>query len=124
MAPSVFFSRGALEAKAGFCGNASSVPDSSESIARRTSQAPIWASRASSSTAVSSALDGRAALGDHRPGVDLGGHVDHADPRLLVAVDQGPVDGGRSAVLGQQRGVQVDAAETCLGQRRVERICP
>ena len=54
--------------------------------------------------------DGGGPLGDNVSGVQLWGHMHDGDASLLLSVEDGPVDRGSSPVLGQQRGVDIDAA--------------
>ena len=44
------------------------------------------------------------------PGIQLLGHIHDGDAGLPLPVEDGPVDGGRSPVFGQQGGVDVDGA--------------
>ena len=56
-------------------------------------------------------VDGGHGLGDDVTGIQLQDHVHDGDAALGIAVEDGPVDGGRATVLGQQRGMDVDAAQ-------------
>ncbi len=51
------------------------------------------------------------ALETHRPAVQAGGQAHDADTRLLIAGHDRPLDRGRSAPPGQQRGVDVEDLE-------------
>ena len=62
-------------------------------------------------------VDGRALLSEKRAGVEAGRHVDDAVAGFGFAAEDGPLHGRGAAILGQQRAVQVDAAETGGGER-------
>src|SRR6185312_4988873 len=51
------------------------------------------------------------ALGQDRPGVELGGHPVEGDAYLAVAVPDRPADRDRPAIARQERRVEVDHAE-------------
>ena len=55
--------------------------------------------------------DGHAALQDDAPRVDLMAEEEGGDACFLVAMDDGPVDRRRAAVLRQQGGVQIERAQ-------------
>ncbi|CAN4049048.1 Lipoprotein, partial [Dysosmobacter welbionis] len=54
--------------------------------------------------------DGSLLLQDHVPCVQLLRHIHDGDAGSLLPVQDGPVDGGRPPILGQQRRVDVDRA--------------
>ena len=56
--------------------------------------------------------DGEALLKDNAPRVDVLVEEECGDSRFGFAVDDGPVDGGRTAILRQQCGVDVERAHT------------
>ena len=72
--------------------------------------APSSASRAVSACASSSGSMAVFARADHVARVQLRGHIHDGDARLLLAVENGPVDGRRAPVLRQQGRVDVDAS--------------
>ena len=62
-------------------------------------------------------VDRRALLAEARAGVEAGRHLDDAVAGFGFAAEDRPLHGGGAAVLGQQRAVQVDAAEAGGGKR-------
>ena len=77
---------------------------------RRSSSAPSRARRGSSSAAVSSGPIGGRAGEQDGAGVEALVDQHRGDAGLGLAVGDRPLDGGRSAQPGQQRGVDVDGA--------------
>ena len=61
-------------------------------------------------------LNVRGGLGNDIPRVQLRSHVHYGDAGLLLPVENGPVDGGRAAIFGQQRGVHIDTAQGRQGK--------
>ena len=71
-------------------------------------------------------IDGDGALAQHRAGVHAGVHLHERHSRLGLAADDRPLDRRRTAILRQQRGVDVDRAarghiQHGLGQDLAER---
>lgn len=63
--------------------------------------------------------DGHPLLLYHLAGVYLVVQEEGGDARLAVSVDDGPVDGGGSAVLRQQGGVQIECSQARHGPHRL-----
>ena len=61
-------------------------------------------------------VNGGGPLGNDIPGVQRQSHVHDGHPGLLLSVQDGPVNGGRPPVLGQQGGVHIDAPQPGIGQ--------
>ena len=56
-------------------------------------------------------------LREARAGVEAGRHLDDGVAGFGVAIENGPLDRGGAAILGQERAVEVDAAEAGGGER-------
>ena len=111
-------SRGAFDASPGFCSTGFAVPAASSSTTRRTSFAPSAANRVFERRRVFVRIDRRPLLREARTGVEAGRHLDHGVAGFGFAVQNRPLHGGGTAILRQQRTVQIDAAEARRGERR------
>ena len=115
ISPSVFFSRGAFEARAGSCGRASNRPG-----LKAIDRLPHQPRPQRPPAAAPILRPFRPGGWGHGPGRctarrRLRRHVDDRHAGFGLAVVDGPVDRGRPAILRQQRGVQIDA--TAIGRR-------
>ena len=117
MAPCSFLRRGALEARALSCAIGFAVPDSSSSMTCSTAVGAHLGQAVFELLGVFVGVDRRALLGEARAGVEAGRHLDDAVAGFGFAVEDCPLNGRGAAVLGQQRAVQVDAAEAGGGER-------
>ena len=117
IAPCSFLRRGAFEARDLSCTMGWAVPDSSSSMTRRTSFGAHRGEAGFELFGVFVGVDRRALLGEAGAGVEAGRHLDDAVAGFGFAVEDGPLDRGGAAILGQQRAVQVDAAEAGGGER-------
>ena len=105
--PSSFLRRGASVARRPSCGTGTSEPESSSSSVRSRTRAPISASRAASSPAVSSGPIGVASE-QHVARVHARVHLKRRDAALRLSADDRPGDGPRPAIAREERGVNVD----------------
>ena len=62
-------------------------------------------------------INRRALLGEQRARIEAGRHLNDAVAGFRFAAEDRPLDGRGAAILGQQRAVQVDAAEAGSGER-------
>ena len=116
MAPCSFLSRGAL--RPGLC-LARSVAPCRFRVRRRRASTSFCTHRGKSRFelfGVFVGVDRRALLAEAWAGVEAGRHLDDAVAGFRFAVEDRPLDRGGAAILGQQRAVQVDAAEAGGGE--------
>ena len=62
--------------------------------------------------------DGRGAAAQDVPGVQSGRHFHYGDAGFRLVIEDGPLDGRRAAMPGQEGGVDIDAAEPRQIQHR------
>ena len=122
--PCDFFNRGALDATAGSCGKASSWPDSTESIERRTSQSPISPKRTSSSSAVSSGSIGILAWAMQGPASTKGVMWITVTPVSVSPWYMAQLIGAAPRYFGRSEPCRLIPPRRAVAKVSVERICP
>ena len=116
MRPSVFFSRGALEAKCGILRQGFHAAGFHGVEGPPHEPRPQFREPGFQLHGRFFGIDVARSLGDARAGIDAGSHVDDRHAGLPFAVVNRPIDRRRAAIFRQQRRMKIDSPHASRGQ--------